>query len=47
MDDVIDRYDQAWNASDVEERRRLLEAPYGTAQVPDASTPPWGVPCVY
>lgn len=25
MDDVIDRYDQAWNAPDVEERRRLLE----------------------
>lgn len=26
MDDVIDQYDQAWNATDVHERRRLLEA---------------------
>ena len=26
MNDVIDQYDRAWNASDVEERRRLLEA---------------------
>ena len=26
MDTVIERYDQAWNASEVDERRRLLEA---------------------
>ena len=26
MDAVIEKYDQAWNASDAHERRRLLEA---------------------
>lgn len=26
MDPVITMYDQAWNASEVDERRRLLEA---------------------
>jgi hypothetical protein len=26
MDEVIEKYDQAWNTSDVDERRRLLEA---------------------
>ena len=26
MDPVIEKYDQAWNASEVDQRRRLLEA---------------------